>query len=118
MASVPGSARGARDTALPPWSHECEPCRRADTEGYTGLGDAAHCHDCHLTWTSRQAAHCAGCCEQFTSYSAADEHDGERGCLPPREVPSLTLAADGRTWKRADQSRLPRRAATSGVAAP
>src|SRR5215510_2887066 len=95
---------------LPPWSHDCEACRRTDVEGFTGLpSGTAHCGWCHFEWTSHQAAHCPACCAHFTSYSASDEHEGEGGCLDPATVPSLALAADGVTWRLADQSRLPRR---------
>src|SRR5262249_22896360 len=74
----------------------------------------------HFGWTSHQAAHCPNpdCCEHFTSISAADEHDGPDGCLDPSTVPTLALCADGRTWKLADQSRLPGRGVRSGVGAP
>jgi hypothetical protein len=112
------TGRAREPDALPPWSHECETCRRADTEGWTGLNDAAHCHSCHYTWTSKRAAHCPACCEHFTSYSASDLHDGPDGCIPPATVPGLVLAADGRTWRLADQSRLPISAASPGDSAP
>jgi len=103
---------------LAPWSHACEPCRRADTEGWHGVEGAAHCAECHKTWRSQRATHCAQCCCHFSSYSASDLHDGLHGCLDPAEIPGLKLAADGFSWCLADQSRLPVSAASSGVAAP
>jgi hypothetical protein len=81
----------------------CEACVSTERHGWHGIDGAAHCHDCHLTWTSKRAAHCPVCCCHFTSYSAADLHDGPNGCLPPAEVEGLKLAADGFSWRRADE---------------
>jgi hypothetical protein len=109
--------RRARDEAHA-LGDACDLCAHTDAHGWHGIDGAAHCHDCHLTWRSRRAAHCPACCEHFTSYSASDLHDGPDGCVLPATVPGLALAADGCTWKLADQSRLPKSAASSGDSAP
>ena len=81
----------------------CEACSHTDGNGWHGIDGAAHRHDCHLAWTSKRAAHCPACCEHFTSYSAADLHDGPNGCITAVEVEGLKLAADGFSWRRADE---------------
>jgi hypothetical protein len=92
------NATGARLRAS-----DCALCTHTEEHGWHGINGAAHCHTCHLTWTSRRAAHCPKCCAHFTSYSAADLHDRgcEVGCWPCAEVPGLTLAADGQSWRLA-----------------
>jgi hypothetical protein len=77
---------------------ECPECAHTDKHGWHGIEGAAHCHDCHLTWTSKRAAHCPACCAHFTSYTASDLHDGRNGCIQPAEVPGLRRAADGKSW--------------------
>jgi len=115
--------RGATVAAAAQSNHDdgttttCEDCVDADTFGWHGIDGAAHCHDCHLTWTSKRAAHCPACCCHFTSYSAADLHDGPNGCIRPAEVEGLKPAADGFSWRRADERTRAVSAPGSGVVA-
>jgi hypothetical protein len=100
--------RAVRDVpaALEPWSRSCAECAHTLDHGWTGVEGAAHCHECHHSWRSRRAAHCTRCCRTFTSYSAADEHDHELGCLHPAGVPTLTLAADRRSYRLAREPSI------------
>jgi hypothetical protein len=91
----------------------CSACAHTDAHGWHGLEGSAHCHDCHHTWKSKRAAHCPTCCEQFTSYSTSDLHDGSNGCIDPNEIPELTWSTTYKAWTTVTdlQARFPLREA-------
>ena len=57
--------------------------------GRTIHSTAAHCRDCHRTWTAKAEGHCAGCHQHFAG-ATFDKHQTRDRCLTADEFAAVT----------------------------